>query len=117
MSQLLKEIKEALGPQSKEKKDEIEKAENIIKPYYMILILLVGAAYVLNLINLINLEITIIIACTSLFIFLILLFVKVIYPKIKQRELTSPGLSGRLIIIVVIGLLAIVAAIFIINNI
>ena len=117
MSQLLKEIKEALGPQSKEKLAETEKENNIMAPYYLMLCLLFGVVYVLNLINLLDLGVAIIIAGSGFLIFLIWLFIKIIYPKIKQKELTSPGLSGRLILIVIIGLLAIVAAISIINNI
>ena len=105
MSQLLKEIKEALGPQSKEKLAEIEKENKIIKPYYIMLCLLVGAVYILNLVNLLNLGDAIIIAGSGFLIFLVWLFKKIIYPKIKQKELFSPGLSGRLVVIIIIGLL------------
>lgn len=81
MSQLLKEIKEALGPKSKEKLAENEKENNIIKPYYITLFLLMGAAYVLNLVNLLDTGIAIIISCSGLLIFLMWLFIKIIHPQ------------------------------------
>jgi len=117
MSQLLKEIKEALGPQSKEKLAKIEKENNIIRPYYIALCLLVVVVYILNLLNLLDVGSSIIIASSGFLIFLIWLFIKIIYPKIKQKELSDPGLSRRLVVIIIIGLLVSWLIISTINNI
>jgi hypothetical protein len=114
MSQLSEEIKEALGPQSKEKLAETEKENNIIRPYYLKLFVLFGVVYALNSFNLLDLGISILITGANLLIFSIWLFIKIMYPKIKQKELTNPGLLNRLIFIVIIGLIAIVATVSII---